>query len=34
MQLLLVLVIFAAGLALAFAAFNFLGVRKMPEGTE
>ena len=34
MQLLLILVIFAAGLALAFAAFNFFGVKKMPEGTE
>ena len=33
MQFLLVLVIFAAGLALAFAAFNFLGVKKMPEGS-
>lgn len=34
MQLILVLVIFAAGLALAFAAFNFFGVKKMPEGTQ
>ena len=34
MQLFIVLVVFAAGLALAFAAFNFLGVKKMPEGTE
>ena len=34
MQLFLVLVIFAAGLALSFAAFNFFGVKKMPEGSE
>ena len=34
MQLLVILVIFAAGLALAFAAFNFFGIKKMPEGTE
>ncbi len=34
MQLLIVVAIFAAGLALAFAAFNFFGVKKMPEGTE
>ncbi|MBQ8896965.1 MAG: sodium-translocating pyrophosphatase [Clostridia bacterium] len=34
MQLLIVAVVFAAGLALAFAAFNFFGVKKMPEGTE
>ena len=34
MQLIIVLVVFAAGLALAFAAFNFFGVKKMPEGTE
>ena len=34
MQLILVLVVFAAGLALAYAAFNFFGVKKMPEGTE
>ena len=34
MQLIIILVIFAAGLALAFAAFNFMGVKKMPEGTE
>jgi len=34
MQLLLILVVFAAGLALAFAAFNFFGIKKMPEGTE
>ena len=33
MQLFVVLVIFSAALALAFAAFNFFGVRKMPEGT-
>ena len=34
MQLLIVVAVFAAGLALAFAAFNFFGVKKMPEGTE
>ncbi len=34
MQLLIILVVFAAGLALAFAAFNFFGVKKLPEGTE
>jgi len=34
MQLILVLVIFAAGLALSFAAFNYFGVKKMPEGSE
>ena len=34
MQLIIVLVVFAAGLALAFAAFNFFGVRKLPEGNE
>lgn len=34
MQLILVLVVFAAGLALSYAAFNFFGVKKMPEGTE
>ncbi len=34
MQLIIVLVVFAAGLALAFAAFNFMGVKNMPEGTE
>ena len=34
MQILSVLVIIAAGLALAFAAFNFFGIKKMPEGTE
>ena len=34
MQLIIVLVVFAAGLALAFAAFNFFRVKKMPEGTE
>ena len=33
MQLLVVLVIFAALLALSFAAFNYFGVKKMPEGT-
>jgi len=34
MQLILILVIFAAMLALSFAAFNFFGVKKMSEGTE
>ena len=34
MQLLIILVVFAAGLALAFAAFNFFGVKKLSEGTE
>ena len=34
MQIIISLVIFAAGLALAFAAFNFFGVKKMPEGTD
>ncbi len=34
MQLAVILVVFAAALALAFAAFNFLIVKKMPEGTE
>ena len=34
MQLAVILVIFAAALALAFAAFNFFIVKKMPEGTE
>ena len=34
MDVLIVLVIFAAMLALAFAAFNFFGVKKMPEGTQ
>lgn len=34
MELLIVVVIFAAALALAFAAFNFAEVKKMPEGTE
>ena len=29
-----VLIFFAAALALAFAAFNFAAVKKMPEGTE
>ena len=33
MDVLIVLVIFAAMLALAFAAFNFFGVKKMSEGT-
>ena len=34
MQIIISLVIFAAGLALAFAAFNFFGVKKMTEGTK
>ena len=34
MNLLMILVICAAVLALAFAAFNFFKVKKMPEGTE
>lgn len=34
MQFIIVLVVFATGLALAFAAFNFFGIKKMPEGTE
>ena len=34
MDVLIVLVIFAAMLALAFAAFNFFGVKKMSEGTQ
>ena len=34
MQLIIVLVVFAAGLALAFAAFNYFFVKKLPEGTE
>ena len=34
MQLITVFIIFAAGLALSFAAFNFFGVKKMPEGSE
>ena len=34
MQLIVILVVFAAMLALSFAAFNFFGVKKMPEGTE
>ena len=34
MQILIVCAVFAAGLALAFAAFNFFGVKKMPEGSE
>ena len=33
MNLLMILVICAAVLALAFAAFNFFKVKKMPEGT-
>ena len=34
MQIAIILVVFAAGLALAFAAFNFTMVKKMPEGTD
>lgn len=34
MQLIILLVIFAAGLALSFGAFNYFGIKKMPEGTE
>ena len=34
LQLFVILAVFAAGLALSFAAFNFFGVKKMPEGTE
>ncbi len=34
MQYLIILVVCAAALALAFAAFNFAKVKKMPEGTE
>ena len=34
MQLIIVLVVFAAGLALAFAAFNYFFVKKLPEGME
>lgn len=34
MQMAIFLVVFASGLALAFAAFNFMNVKKMPEGTE
>ena len=34
MNLLMILVICAAVLALAFAAFNFFKVKKMPEGTD
>lgn len=33
-MLFVVVVFFAAALALAFAAFNFAAVKKMPEGTE
>ena len=32
--MIIIIVMFAAVLALSFAAFNYLGVRKMPEGTE
>ena len=34
MQYFILLVVFAAGLALAYAAFNFFGVKKLDEGTE
>ena len=34
LQLLVILVVFAAGLALAYAAFNFFGVKKLSEGNE
>ena len=34
MNLLIILVILAAMLALAFAAFNYFGIKKLPEGTE
>ncbi len=34
MQLIVILVLFAALLGLAFAAFNFFGVKKLPEGSE
>ena len=34
MDLIVILVLFAAVLALAFAAFNFITVKRMPEGTE
>ena len=34
MDLIVILVLFAAVLALSFAAFNFITVKRMPEGTE
>lgn len=34
MQLMIVVLVFAAGLALAYAAFNFFAVKKLPEGNE
>ena len=34
MQYFILLVVFAAGLALAYAAFNFFGVKKLSEGSE
>ncbi len=34
MQYFILLVVFAAGLALAYAAFNFFGVKKLSEGNE
>ncbi len=34
LQYFIILVVFAAGLALAYAAFNFFGVKKMSEGSE
>ena len=34
MQLIIVVLVFAAGLALAYAAFNFFAVKKLPEGNE
>ena len=34
MQLMIVILVFAAGLALAYAAFNFFAVKKLPEGNE
>jgi len=34
LQYFIILVVFAAGLALAYAAFNFFGVKKLSEGSE
>ena len=34
MQLMIVVLVFAAGLALAYAAFSFFAVKKLPEGNE
>ena len=34
MQLMIVVLVFAPGLALAYAAFNFFAVKKLPEGNE